>query len=37
MKRGATNAALPVLDGGAESYLSSQNFFDYILMASSDS
>ncbi|CAD8196358.1 unnamed protein product [Paramecium pentaurelia] len=37
MKRGASNAAVPVLDGGAESYLSSQNFLDYILMSSTDS
>lgn len=30
MKRGATNAAVPVLDSGSESYLSSMNFVLFI-------
>lgn len=37
MKRAATNAAVPVNDGGTETYLSSNNFVDYVLASSSDS
>lgn len=36
MKRGASNAAVPVTDGGSETYLSSNNFVDFILADSAD-